>query len=184
MKRKSFTLEQKAEVIARNSLGQTARFISSETGIGWESVRTIIKRFKNDKPSRDEIAAIEAAKSSIRSALEGDISNIVDSSLRELLSTQQRIREYGEKLLDVMNRHKPIDSEEAALQARSLAAISTSIKSGADFARVLRKEITSGDSGIEEFTIQDLTDEDIAHLTTEALIQERMMGVKETSEKI
>lgn len=179
-KRITFSVEQKAEVIARYQLGYTARFISDQTGIGWESVRTIIKRHKGGKPSKDEQVAVETAKNAIRRALETDLSNIIDSSLREALATQQRIRMNSESLLDVMEKQVPADLYEASTLARSIAALATATKSGADFVRVLRKEIHSGDSGIEEFTITDLTTEDIDNFSVEQLIAERM---RETTEK-
>lgn len=173
-KRASFSVEQKAEVIARHQLGYTARFISNETGIGWESIRTIIKRYKSGKPSKDEVIAVEASKSVIRHSLENELSSIIDSNLRESLATQQRIRMHSESLLDVIEKQVPADLYEASTQARSIAALATATKSGSDFVRVLRKEIHSGDSGIEEFTITDLTNDDVENLSVEQLIAERL----------
>lgn len=180
MKRRTFTLAEKAEVYARFRLGQSSRFISAETNIGFESVRTLLKRFRSGKLSKDELVATEAAETSIKAALAGTVSNLVESGILETLSAHQQIRNQALELLNVMAEQRPADLYEVGTTARTLAALSTSTKTIGDFARILSKEVRTGDGMIEGFVIQDLTDSDIKKLTSEQLIAERLETPKDT----
>lgn len=174
--RRTITLGEKSEVIARYEIGQTSRFIADQTCINHESIKTIIKRYRSGKPSRDELTAIETSKKAIRAALEGDVGNMVDNALVESLNIQKRIREHSDELLDRMTEQIPQDAFEVSSQARALAAIGSTIKIGADFARTLRKEVITPSEEIEVFEISDLTDKDLAKLREKEIMQQRMLG--------
>lgn len=177
--RRTFSLEEKAEVIARHQLGQTSRYVAAETGIGFESVKTILKRYRSGRLSKDEEAAVEAAETAIKASLAGNISNLVESGIIETLSVQQQIREQALELLNVMAKQTPEDLYEVGAVARTLATISVATKTTGDFARALAKEVRTGDGVIEGFIIEDLTNSDVEKLTVQQLIAERLETSKD-----